>query len=803
MVTLPELKDYSTAEINALSAFSPVFSHYLNLINKTAFKFSDEIRIEKHTHWLKCALATFNDTAPTQDICFYWTTQTEHILRKVWMSLDLEKLPISLLAFGKLGSQELNLSSDIDIVLVRENDVNPQDCHPQLKKFISLLADTTNFGFAYRLDFGLSPGGTTSSLSSTKNKFFSYFDEYLEAWNRISFIRMRPLLGPDDLNNQIFKYCQRHSFPRRLDFSVINEIKQIRQKINYQWRKAHEPLDIKLSPGGIRDIELFIQSLQVIYGGKDPKLQTSNMSVAIENLFTRGALKNDEKTFLNNFYWDLRKVENLIHIENDNHTYNLKNGFFERIPTISWNQEEFFQKFQKTNEIVSDFFTDSTPKSPNTENADSADLNPVSLKAIEDIRSLKSHSLKRNEVEVIKNSILQDYIQISNSIAIDQNLAIQSFRDFVFSIKSKSSIFYLLKRHPALLENLAWLFSISPFVGQTLSRRPELIDSFSLGQVPISLNDELDLLLENIIDYKLLGQLFSIIQLIKEKDVSSYSRKLTEQANFIVTNLRQHLLNHFNTDGLEILCMGKWSGFELGIQSDLDFVFLTEEKPHREHLKVAKRLISLLSTPTKAGKLYNIDLRLKPNESAGPLILEKKKFWEFLDTKAQPWQKQAYLRCRKLDQEHCYFENNFDRIQISKEDSNSLEEILTKLLKQPQNESIDLKNCHGGIIHTEFIIQKLCLLSNQAPINASTEAILKTIDCDDSLRDEILSNYYELRRFEQIFQICNDSSSTKVAKSNLHLTRMAKILGYDDAFLRLSELITKQVILLKRLDLNH
>ncbi len=803
MVTLPAIDDYSMAERNALSAFSPVFSHYLHLLTKPTRNFSDEIRQDKHRHWLKCALASFNNSAPTEDICRYWTEQTDQIIRKVWMSLDLEKEDISLLAFGKLGSEELNLSSDIDLVIVRENHVDPQACHPTLKKFVSLLTENTVFGFAYRLDFDLRPGGVNTPLTANKKKFFSYFDEYLEAWNRLSFIRMRPLIGPDTLNSQLFEYCRRHSFPRRLDFSVINEIKHIRQKINYQWRKANEPLDIKLSPGGIRDVELFVQSLQVIYGGKDPKLQTSNMTVAIENLRERKALKESESEFLNRFYWDLRRIENLIHIENDNHTYLLKSGFLKRIPQLDWDEKEFFENFKICNEIVGDFFTEPEPAETQLKNLESEDIEERSRKAIEDIRGLKTHSLKKSEVERLKIDILNEFIAVSSKIAIDRDLAIQSFRDFVFSIKSKSSIFYLLKRHPALLENLAWLFSISPFVGQTLSRRPELIDSFSLGQVPIDLNDDLDVLLENIIDYKLLGQLFAIIQLIKEKNVEAYGRNLTEQADFIVSTLRAHLMSTLAVSELEILCLGKWSGNELGIQSDLDFVFLTSQKPSVSQMKLARRLISLLSTPTKAGKLYNIDLRLKPNESAGPLILEKSRFWDFLENKAEAWQKQAYLRSRILGNESSYFQKDFDLIRIDQKEKESLEKILARLLKKPLKNQIDVKNCEGGIIHTEFVIQKHCLLGDKPPASSSTKDILSTLEIDETEKDKILKNYFDLRRFEQIFQICNDTSSTKVAGQNFHLERLSKILGFEDAFKRLGELVSEQQELLKRLDLNH
>src|SRR5690606_27995879 len=141
--------------------------------------------------------------------------------------------------------------------------------------------------------------------------------------------------------------------------------------------------------------------------------------------------------------------------------------------------------------------------------------------------------------------------------------------------------------------------------------------------------------------------------LLKNHDIKTFCQQLTFHADFIAKKLLNHLCKKLKAKPLDILCLGKWSGKEIGIQSDLDFVFLCSETPGMNEIKVAKRFINFMTTSTKAGKLYNIDLRLKPNEGAGPLLLSLSDLKTFLDKKAQAWQKQAYLRSRTL------YDNNY------------------------------------------------------------------------------------------------------------------------------------------------
>jgi [glutamine synthetase] adenylyltransferase / [glutamine synthetase]-adenylyl-L-tyrosine phosphorylase len=797
MVTLPRLDSYSDNEIKAAQSRSPACSLYFEIIQKVPKNDSERLRQKKHEQWLQCAMASLFNKASAETICQQWSQDTDKILDQALKLCQLDKAPVAAMALGKLGSNELNLSSDIDLVFIRENGTESQGLLSSLRQFLKLLNENNAFGFCYRVDLNLRPGGDSSPLLPTQSHHSNFYDEYLESWHRMSFIRMRPLSGPESLCKEIMAYCHRHSFPKRLDFAVINEIKNIRSKLNYQWRRANEPLDIKFSPGGIRDIELYVHSLQVIYGGRKPELQVSSFSQALKELHQQSIIRSDDYNFLHNFYWNLRDIENLIQIHEDKHTYLLRPDVLRKME-YPLDEKEFSEKLKQANQLIEGFFVKDNLSSPKKMSLDR--LSPGAKKSVQKILDLKSHTLIKAENEKLKHQIVGEYLDQVRKISIDQDLAIQIFSDFIFSIRAKSSIFHLLARHTELLENLAWLFSVSPFMGRLICRRPELLDSFSLGSVSFPADDDLEDLLENLHDYKLLGSLVSVTYLLKNQDIHSYGRSLSERADFIVLKLVNYLQKQLNCAPVDLLCMGKWGGLELGIQSDLDLVLLSDDKPTTEQVQLARKLINLLSLPHKAGKLYSIDLRLKPEETAVPLLINKKNLNDFLRNNADPWQKQAYLRARMVGQDKIYLKEKMELLWINKQEKDQLEEVHQKLISPPTPGVINLKNVTGGIIHTEFTVQKHFLYRQRQSSTANTYDLIDRLDLEDGER--LKQNYSYLRRFEQIFQICNDSPSTKVIEGSPTVSRMAKILRQQSPYHSLQAVLVEQSQILKKLDLS-
>lgn len=804
MVTLPGLDQYSESDRRIVFKQSPISAHYYQLLQRKPANPNDYLRLDKHQHWLRCSFATALGHNSAEDICSYWSEQTERILLKSWRERGWNEEEIAILAFGKLGSRELNLSSDVDLVFVRTGDPTNNPWISSVKKWIQDITETSLFGFAYRIDLNLRPGGDTSPLIPTQTHFFNYYDEYIEAWNRLSFIRLRPLTQGSSLNQDILDYTQRLCFPRRLDFSIVNEIKGLRSKLQFQWRRANEPLDIKFHPGGIRDIELYIHALQVIYAGRNPTLQTSSMSKAFDQLHTLKILTDEHYHFLKKFYWQLRELENRIHTHDDKQTYRLRSEILPNEHEFA-HEKNLIAALKNTEEIVHHFFSEESEtisKKP-TANPQTPilpdELSPRMKAAYEDILNMKGRALQKGENDRLKNEILNTYTVAINHISIDQDLALELFRDFMSAIRSKSSFFHLLHRHPELLENLAWLFSISPYMGQILCRRPELMDSFVLGRVSLDDSPDTETLLENLIDYKLLGQWLGVIYLLKKKDNAQFHLSLSLQADQIASRLLSSLQNNMGCSPFKLLCMGKWSGFEIGVHSDLDFVFITDHTPQPEQVKVARRFITLLTTPTKAQKLFDIDMRLKPDQNSGPLLIEQSELISFLKTKALGWHKLAYLRSRLIQTDTMYFKDQLQLLKLNSHEADELNTVRNKLLQTGSNHEIDIKYHPGGLVDTELAIQQHILV-NQIPITqTSTVNLIEASNTPQNLKEKLKKNYIFLRQFEQILQITQDSSRTKVSVHNPNLHRIQRILHLNNPFAELQDVLQSQVESLKSL----
>ena len=797
MVSLPGLENYTESERRGFFKYSPVFDRYFKLLERTPESFKDRIRIEKHRYWLESAFAVLSQKFSAKQICQFWSERTDLLLKKTWEHCGLNDCKVSLLAFGKLGSKELNLSSDIDIAFVhREEKEKGSQFLEKVKSFIQILSENNNMGFCYRVDTSLRPGGDLSPLVPGSRQFFNYFDEFLEAWHRVSFIRLRFLIGPEDLNEDIRSYCRGVSFPRYLDFSVIGDIKNLRSRIQYKWKRSFQPLDIKLHPGGIRDIELYIQSLQVIYGGRHRELQNYSITTAMEELKKIKVIDEKEFDFFSRFYWDLRNIENLIQIDGDRHSYLLSHDFFGKSP-FPVEEEKLIQSFKKSCDLINCFFS-ASPDEDSKMVFDFNSLGEQSRKAVDDILKIQTRTLKKRKIENKKKRILDHFLATVHHIAIDEDLAVQSFKDFILAIRSKSSIFYLLDQNHELLENLALLFSISPYIGQTLCNRPSLIDGFVLGHVEIHKGDNIEKLTEDYIDYKWLGHLFAITYFLKKSDLSYLVNHISAQAEIIAKGFLKHLKKQFGED-LEVLCMGKWSGFELGIYSDLDFIFLTEDKPTRTQIKMARRFIHLISATTNMGKLYNVDLRLKPDESNHHLLLPKRQLFGIFKNLNCSWQKQAYLRSRLLGDEDHYFKNKMNLLTLFPENMEELDNIQEKLFVKKTDGFIDVKYAPGGLVHCELMAQRLVLFHGSKPKNSSTVSLIDSLNLHQEDRHRWISHYQWLRMFEQVLQICSYSSGTKVFEKKNYLWKLGKILKVENPMKKLDFSLKRQFNFLKSL----
>lgn len=801
MVTIPKIEDYSHQEISAARQISYAIDHYLHLLNTSTSDPIDQFRQKRHRAWIATSMSVIFSKVTPEQACYSWSQETLSLLEVAWVMADLHKENICLVAMGKLGAQELNLSSDVDLFFITESTADKQ-LHKKLRYFIKIVSDTTPFGFGYRLDFTIRPGGSSSSLISTLDQMIHHYGNHGETWERSAMIRHRTYFGSDSLRSDIDIFLNKFSYRRHLDLNLFNDLALMRERIRAH-RTSSNIINIKFDAGGIRELELLVHALQLIHGGKQSQIRTTSTTGAIQKLGELHLLDQKSAATLLHSYWTFRDIENRIQLVNDQHTYDLKttvDGFLspEHIKTfkdLSLQTDELISTLLKPFETQKTFLSQEDLLSsfkeqmqPN-ENAESAWRNLIQQEA-------KSKTKDRDEQQ--RRLFLKNFLQAIHECNVDNELALHHLEKFISSTKAKSSLYSLFNTYSEIVSELAWIFSCSPMISVKLIHKPELIDSFLLKKVEIDHASE-EHFYTSLQDHKLLAEVISASHFLRTRDLNQLTQTLSKTTDTIVGELLLFLENKFDSK-MDILTLGKWAGQRMGLTSDLDFVLIQPETAENPPTKLARRFIHFLQSPTSGSSLYSIDLRLRPSGNAGPLLSIVNEVKTYLDTKAQAWERQAYLMNRLLSSGTTL--PLFTPHPLTNEDKALLSSISSKLL-HPDKNDIVLKKSTGALLHTELTLQASCLhheLFPQAPNVVGLCEILKNHYSSD-LCDKILFNYTELRTWQQLLILVGASTETPLSEDNKNLSKACSLMQTTPKVLleKLKNTLSEQTALLRQL----
>ncbi len=754
-----------------------------------------EFRLMRHKLWLGVAVECFENHRPPMEICQAWTQSADQIIQQAWAEAGCDRLPLSLFAMGKLGAQELNLSSDVDLVVVSATTAEPNWDRP-LRLFNNLLNQVNEWGFCLRTDFDLRPGGRFSPLITSLAQFENHYWSQGETWERLALVRLRFLAGHSSLAESVLELAHRFTYRRYLDYTLFEDLKQLRSRIHrHQNSQAlqspNEPIHLKLGIGGIRDIELFIHSLQVIHGGRQIELRQTSTDQAIDALIRHKILPEADLEFLRQAYWQLRDFENLAQIREDRQTH-----FWDPHMSLARKLYPSYEQLQELMKSVDQIVSDLLGRAK----SESDDL-PIALEHQQDwLRQMaySPHSVEdiwpalidkgvlaqdksaRERNELTRRQFLKAFIIALNKIDLNKDLGLHLLLDFIRSTRAKSSFFSLLLREPRLIEDLARLFSSSPYLGGIIARRPELIDSFVL-RYREAFSEDLEQMLEEITEHKLLAEIFSANRFLQDFDVQTLILSLSETADQLVSALLVRLKQDYPGSGLEVLALGKWGGREVGLRSDLDLIFVCPQKPLAEDYKVARRLISRLTEAHRGGQIYSVDLRLRPSGSSGPLLVSLDDLGNFLQHEADPWLRQSYLKARFLSGKSAQsIHSQVIKRGLKSSELSELKNIRQRLLATTSDSTkIDLKKSPGGLIDIEFACQIACLTEQIQPSDTSTLALLDSLAL--TLGDwrleaaELKKIYLKLRRTEQILQISTSHSGSMLCLDQEEFSTAAKL----------------------------
>ncbi|MDO9067457.1 MAG: bifunctional [glutamate--ammonia ligase]-adenylyl-L-tyrosine phosphorylase/[glutamate--ammonia-ligase] adenylyltransferase, partial [Deltaproteobacteria bacterium] len=565
---------------------------------------------------------------------------------------------MTVIGMGKLGGRELNFSSDIDIIYFYESDkgetagiengtgrkgiVSLHAFFNKLGEMISkALSQVTEDGFVFRVDVGLRPEGKSGDMAVSLRSAEIYYESWGQSWERTAMLKARPVAGSLALGEQLLKTLQPFVYRKYLDYNLIEDMKQMKQKIDASLARSREgEINLKLGRGGIREIEFFIQALQLVYAGKNPKLRERNSLRALDTLLTAGLLPEEDHRKLHEAYRFLRSVEHRIQVVQERQTHNLppkeeemlalsrRSGYLranglqrfrevleENRSNVSviygtlfhsrdeklqhdLNPEVLFFLDQKADpDLVKDMlaerhFTD----------VDRAHDNLVSLRRGPEKGNLTERC--RRILEKIAPILLQEVFE-----SPDPDMALANLERFLSVIATRSSYYALLAENRETIKLLVSLFGMSEFLSKILISHPERLDSLvdrsyaSNVKTREAMVAELDALLEQS-DYfedhldilrRYRNEEFLRIGLndihgrLGQSEITAQLSLLGEiclaaASRLAAVELKRFGRPSFQQNGAEveaslaIIAMGKLGGEELNYHSDLDIIFVYDHQ---------------------------------------------------------------------------------------------------------------------------------------------------------------------------------------------------------------------------------
>lgn len=672
------------------------------------------------------------------------------------------------LAMGKFGGRELNLSSDIDLIYLYRVDSDPDPFFKLAEKITKSLSAVTQDGFLYRVDLALRPGGGKSTVAVPIEGALEHYFYWGDTWERAAMIKARPVAGDLELGEEFIREIEPFVYKKYLDYASIENLKDMKTRLDQLQKKRN----VKLGRGGIREIEFFVQALQLVNGGEIKEIRGRNTLKTLRR--QRAANMIDEEVYetLSSSYIFLRKVEHMIQLVEERQTHTIPSDpddierlarrlglgsgeefekeYKEHTDAVSAIYKKlFFEPSQKTEEVGKEFW----------EVADFLTVGNISEE--EALENLANLGFRHPETAIELFSTLLDPrkggLTEEGRIATkkvvpaflarilqspDPDSALLNLERFISGIGLRTSIYAVLSENPDIIELLSKLFTTSGYLSGFLIRHPEYLDAITLRDVRAEFGSKDDMLaqlreaLAEEEDYE--GKLdalrnFRNVETLKiclrdlngEVDPFYVGRYLSMTAETVLESglelawetLPASVRKKIARPKMLILGLGKLGGGEMSYNSDLDIMFIYEGKDHELYSKLGQKVISVLSVPTVAGYAYKIDMGLRPSGRSGALVTSFDSFKKYHENSALIWERQALIRAKvsagdkKLGKKVMDQVERFVYIEPIEpgfyKEIYRLRERMEKELAKETEKKLNMKTGRGGIVDIEFLVQML------------------------------------------------------------------------------------------------
>ncbi len=775
-----------------------------------------------------------------------------------------------ILGMGKLGARELNYSSDIDLIVLYDADrvrgASPDTLGPLFVKatrqLLGLIDQRTADGYVFRTDLRLRPDPAATPLAVSVEAAEAYYESVGQNWERAAMIKARPVAGDIEAGNAFLRNLRPYVWRKHLDFAAIQDVHSIKRQITaYRGgaRIAVNGHNIKLGRGGIREIEFFCQTQQLIWGGRIPELRQRRTVDTLNVLAELGRIEPQTTEEMIAAYRFLRRLEHRLQMINDEQTHELPedDAGVARIATFMGYvdarkfRDDLLHHLGRVEHHYAHLFEESPDLGGHRALVFTGGENhPDTVKTLEEMgyadggsisnivrswhhgryRATRSERARQILTELMPG-LLQAFARTPNP-----DTAFARFDEFIAGLPAGVQLFSLFHANPPLLDMVAEIMGGAPRIAEWLSRNPSLLDAVITGHFmePLGSADELSAELEaalaQAMDYEDVlviarrwtnDQKFRIgVQILRGIISGAIAgRAHTAIADTVLAALlprvdaefaRRH--GHVEGGGMAIVALGKLGSCELSPGSDLDLVFVYDHAPDAEesdgkkplapgtwYARLCQRLISAITAPTAEGRLYEIDMRLRPSGNAGPTASRLDGFEQYYRDSAWTWEFMALTRARVV-------------AATSPELATRIGTAITEILTTPRDadrlviDAADMraridkehgtdarwnvKHRRGGLVDIEFIAQYLQL--RHAPVDPgllavnTAEALRKLADggvIDVAVANELISALELCWRLQDALRLMVSGTldeATAPASMKAALARAAGLESFDD-----------------------
>jgi glutamate-ammonia-ligase adenylyltransferase len=742
------------------------------------------------------------------------------------------------LALGKHGGQELNYSSDIDFVVYYTPDALPLAADVDIRKFhislvqelAAMLQNVTQDGFVFRVDLRLRPDPGATPVTVSVSAALGYYESMGQNWERAVYIKARPMAGDLAAGQRFIDDLQPYIWRRYFDFAAIEDVHSMKRQIHAV--RGHAEIaamghNLKLGRGGIREIEFFVQTQQLIAGGRDPDLRGHRTVDMLAMLARKNWISDETATTLTACYYYLRRLEHRLQMRQDEQTQTLpmapepfasfaRFAGFQTAPDFA---TDFTAQLAKVTQEYALLFEQSESLSGGEGNLvfTGNEDDPGTLETLADMgftrgkeisalirgwhagRTGATRSQRAREILTrLQPTVLQRLAQGG-----DADGGFIRFHNFLESLPSGVQVFSLFQSNPHVLHLLIDIVTVAPrlsaFLGANSGLLDVLVQPVDVAPLSLALDTDNFETAMNQLRRHVHEEQFRIGTRVLADPVmavrfgEAYSQLAQTSIEAMLAAAKADIERQYGklTSGeMIVLGLGKLGSQEMTLQSDLDIILICDaadfsalsegEKPisaEQWFARLARRFLSGLSAPTAEGGLFEVDTRLRPSGNAGPLVTKLSSFTQYQSQQAWTWEHMALTRARVMAGDAGLAERATQAIETllgaPREPQKLVQDVVEMRARlrqhQPQAGPFDIRRGDGGLVDIEFIAQALQL--RHAPDHASligTRELTRLLDDLAELHILGQSDYETLKSAAQTYLALRQIGSLCLEDNETH-----------------------------------